>query len=327
MDFSLHGTGAGSRARRGTLTTAHATIETPVFMPVGTRGSVRTQTLVDLAALDPQIILANTYHLAVRPGREAMERFGGLHRWMKWPRALLTDSGGFQIFSLGKGDGVRIDDAGAAVTSHTDGTKLVLTPESSIAMQRAIGSDIMMVLDQCIDSTSPRAHTRAAMELTHRWARRSLAARGDSPNALFAIVQGACFPELRRESADTLAAIDGFDGYAIGGLAVGETKAEREDIAELTAERLPAHKPRYLMGVGTPIDLLEAVHRGLDMFDCVLPTAWAQQGIAFTSRGRVILARGVYKYAEEPLDPACPCPACTTYPRSYRSTTCASISS
>ena len=315
MKFELRATATGSRARRGTIETLHATIETPVFMPVGTRGSVRTQTLGQLAELGPAIILANTYHLLVRPGLEAFTHVGGLHRWMKWPRAILTDSGGFQIFSLPNARSLGED--GAAFTSYADGRKLMLTPELSIAMQRAIGSDIMMALDQCIDSTSPHAHARAAMELTHRWAHRSLAARGESPQALFAIVQGACFPDLRRESARVLTGLPGFDGYAIGGLAVGETRAQREDLTELVAGLLPADKPRYLMGVGTPIDLLEAVHRGVDMFDCVLPTAWAQQGVVFTSHGKIDLRRGVHRLAEQALDAACPCEACVTYPRSY----------
>ncbi len=303
---------AGSAARAGELATAHGTFATPVFMPVGTRGTVRTQTLAQLTALAPPVLLANTYHLGQRPGAEALEQLGGLHRWMGWPGALLTDSGGFQIFSL---PGTVIDDAGA-VLRGADGKTQVLTPERSIAIQRAIGSDIMMVLDQCIPSTAPRAHAELAMHRTHRWAERSLAARAGSEAALFAIVQGACVPELRVHSADVLTAIDGFDGYAIGGLAVGESRAERQDITELVAARLPADRPRYLMGVGMPIDLLEAVHRGVDMFDCILPTALAQQGLAFTSHGRIDLVRGVHRLAERPLDAACTCEACAR-PRSY----------
>ncbi len=284
-------------------------------MPVGTRGAVRTQTLRQLEELDPAIILANTFHLMVRPGPEVFERMGGLHPWMGWKRGILTDSGGFQVFSLAAGRTMSED--GAEFRAPQSGGTLLLTPERSIAMQRAIGSDIMMVLDQCIDSTSPRAAAEAAMELTHRWARRSLAARGDSPQKLFAIVQGACFPELRRASASALTDIGGFDGYAIGGLAVGESKAQREDITEMTAELLPSELPRYLMGVGTPLDLLEAVHRGVDMFDCILPTAWAQHGKAFTSHGRIDLRRGVHKFAEQSLDATCDCDACTLYTRSY----------
>ena len=315
MEFELRAEAPESRARAGHLTTLHGAFDTPIFMPVGTRGTVRTQTLAQLEQLDAPIILANTYHLLVRPGLEAMQQVGGLHRWMRWPRSILTDSGGFQIFSLPHARGVGED--GAEFRSYADGTRLLLTPERSIAMQRAIGSDIMMALDHCIASTSTHAQAAEAMALTHRWARRSLAARGDSPAALFAIVQGACFEDLRRASAAALTAIDGFDGFAIGGLAVGEGKAQREDICELTAQLLPRDRPRYLMGVGTPLDLLEGVHRGVDMFDCVMPTAWAQQGIAFTSHGQIDLKRGVHKLADAPLDAACDCEACALYTRSY----------
>jgi queuine tRNA-ribosyltransferase len=316
VKFSVHATVAGSQARAATLSTAREAIATPVFMPVGTRGTVRTQTLPQLeqlAAHGAQILLANTYHLLVRPGLEVFERFGGLGRWMGWPHAILTDSGGFQIFSL---PGTTIDEAGA-VLREPGGREVVLSPERSIAAQRAIGADIMMVLDHCIASTSPRAHAEEAMHRTHRWAARCLAARGDAAGALFAIVQGACVPELRRISADVVTGLPGFDGYAIGGLAVGEARAQREDMTELVTRLLPPDRPRYLMGVGMPIDLLEGVHRGIDLFDCILPTALAQQGVAFTSRGRIDLARGVHRLAEQALDPACACDACTRTPRSY----------
>jgi queuine tRNA-ribosyltransferase len=306
MSFELRKTASGSRARLGRLVTLHDEVDTPVFMPVGTRGSVRTQALSRLEALGPRLILANTYHLLVRPGIELFERMGGIHRWIGWPHSVLTDSGGFQVFSLG----CRVDEQGATFPGH------VLTPERSIAMQRAIGSDIMMVFDHCIDSTSPHALAREAMDRTHRWAARSLAARGDSPQALFAIVQGACFEDLRRESARVLGEMP-FDGYAIGGLAVGETRAQREDMCELTAQLLPVERPRYLMGVGTPLDILEAVHRGVDMFDCILPTAWAAHARAFTSHGRIDLRRGVHKFSEQTLDASCDCEACTRHSRSY----------
>jgi len=312
VTFAIHATAVGSAARAGTLATAHGRVETPVFMPVGTRGTVRTQTLAQLTALDPPILLANTFHLGNRPGPEALAQFGGLHRWMGWPRAILTDSGGFQIFSLA---GTVIDDAGATLRG-ADGKTHALTPERSIAIQRAIGSDIMMVLDQCIASTAPRAHAEQAMHRTHAWAERSRAAAAGSDAALFAIVQGACFTDLRRISADVLTQQRGFDGYAIGGLAVGESRAERQDVTELVTGLLPADRPRYLMGVGMPIDLLEGVHRGVDMFDCILPTALAQQGLAFTSHGRIDLVRGVHRLAERPLDAACGCEACAR-PRSY----------
>ena len=318
MRFEIVATSGGARA--GVLETPHGAIETPVFMPVGTRGTVRTQPRSQLERLGPPIVLANTYHLMLRPGPELFERFGGLHRWMGWDRAILTDSGGYQVFSLPHER--ELSDDGATFRT-ADGARVVLTPERSIAMQRAIGSDIMMVLDHCIAATRPHAEAEAAMARTHRWAARSLAARAAAPpayghpQALFAIVQGACFEDLRRRSAAALTELGGFDGYAIGGLAVGETRAQREDLTELTASLLPTDRPRYLMGVGTPLDLVEAVHRGVDMFDCVLPTSWAQQGIAFTSRGKVDLRRGVYKLADQPLDAACGCEACAAHSRSY----------
>jgi queuine tRNA-ribosyltransferase len=319
MTFELERTASASRARAGRLTTRHGSIATPVFMPVGTRGTVRTQTFAQLEQLGASMLLANTYHLLLRPGAEVLETFGGLHRWSGWSGSFLTDSGGFQVFSLAGGGGTT--EEGAVLRNPGDGTTHLLTPEGSIAMQRSIGSDVMMVLDQCIPSTSPLAHARAAMERTHRWAKRSLDARdqsGSSPRqALFAIVQGACVPELRRESAAALTAIDGFDGFAIGGLAVGEERAQRQDITELTAQLLPADRPRYLMGVGTPLDVIEGIHRGVDMFDCILPTAWAQHGKAFTSHGTIDLRRGVHRMAEQRLDAACDCEACTRVSRSY----------
>ncbi|MBA2540968.1 MAG: tRNA guanosine(34) transglycosylase Tgt [Deltaproteobacteria bacterium] len=312
--FAVHTRATGSQARAGLLSTAHGAIETPVFMPVGTRGTVRTQTLGQLERLAPPMLLANTYHLLLRPGIEVFERFGGLHRWMGWTRSILTDSGGFQVFSLATSR--TIDDEGAAFQEVVDGPRVVLTPERSIAMQRAIGSDVMMVLDHCVEATCEHAEAQVAMERTHRWARRSLAARGES-GQLFAIVQGARFEDLRRISAAELTSIEGFDGYAIGGLAVGEERAEREDLTELVASLLPEDRPRYLMGVGTPLDILEAVHRGVDMFDCILPTAWAQHGRVFTMRGKVDLRKGLHRFVDAPLDETCECEACTRHSRSY----------
>jgi len=305
----------GTRGRAATLTTPHGAIATPVFMPVGTRATVRTQTLSQLEALGAPMLLANTYHLLQRPGVDVFERFGGLHRWMGWRGAILTDSGGFQLWSLAHARTVQ--EEGATFQDQVDGPRLLLTPERSILTQRAIGSDIMMVLDHCIDATSDHAAATAAMALTHRWARRSLAARGDAAQGLFAIVQGACFPDLRRASAAELTSIEGFDGFAIGGLAVGETAAERQDITELTAALLPEDRPRYLMGVGTPLDILEAVHRGVDMFDCIMPTAWAQHGRAFTAHGTVDLRKGLHRFVDEPLAPGCPCEGCIRHSRAY----------
>jgi len=326
MSFTVHATAADSRARLGTLTTTRAVVETPVFMPVGTRGAVRTQTLAQLEELGAPIVLANTYHLLLRPGIELFEQLGGLHAWMGWRGAILTDSGGYQVFSLASSR--TIDDDGAVFQDVADGPRIVLTPERSIAMQQAIGSDVMMVLDHCVDATSSREETAAAMERTHRWAQRSIAAAAERGAAaregaaardqqLFAIVQGGRFADLRRASARALTAIDGFDGFAIGGLAVGEERREREDVVEETAALLPAERPRYLMGVGTPIDILEAVHRGVDLFDCILPTAWAQHGRVFTSQGKVDLRKGLYRLDRTALDEGCTCEACRRHSRSY----------
>ena len=314
LDFILEGTAPGSRARAGRFRTRHNEVLTPTFMPVGTHAAVRAQRREDLLDSGAQVLLANTYHLLLRPGVEIFEKFGGIHGFMNWPRSVLTDSGGFQIFSL-PGSRTLCEDY-AEFKSYTDQTLIRLSPERSIATQKSIGADIMMVLDQCVPSTVERSVARAAMELTHRWAQRSLDARGDSPQALFGIVQGARFMDLRVESALAITQLP-FDGYAIGGLAVGESSAEREDCTATVSELLPHDKPRYLMGVGTTRDLLEAVHRGIDMFDCILPTALAKQGVAFTSIGRRDLRRAVYRGMEVPIDPACGCHTCKTYSIAY----------
>ncbi len=314
LNFQLDRKCPGSRARAARFFTLHGEVQTPVFMPVGTQATVKSQTVEDLSGAGSRVLLANTYHLMLRPGAEVFRRFGGIHRFMNWNGPVLTDSGGFQIFSLPHSRSM--NEEGARFQSYLDGTSHLLSPEVSIAMQRAIGSDIMMVLDQCIRSTAPKAEAQAAMELTHRWALRSLKARGDSPQSLFAIVQGACFEDLRKQSAETLTALP-FDGFAIGGLAVGETKQQREDFTEMTAVLLPENLPRYLMGVGTPLDILEAVYRGVDMFDCIIPSQIAQRGGAFTSQGRLQLRRTQYKFADEPLDPHCPCGTCAKYSKAY----------
>ena len=275
LDFRVEATAEGSRARAATFRTLHNVVQTPIFMPVGTQATVKAQLTQSLEDAGSQILLANTYHLLLRPGPEVFEQLGGIHRFMSWPRGVLTDSGGFQIFSLPHARSM--SEEGAVFLSYLDGRTILLSPEVSVMTQRSIGSDIMMVLDQCIPSTADSSTARAAMEITHRWAARSLAARGESRQSIFGIVQGALFPELRRESAAALAEM-AFDGYAIGGLAVGEDKSAREDTCEFTAALLPEHLPRYLMGVGTPLDILEAVHRGVDMFDCIIPTQVAQRG-------------------------------------------------
>lgn len=314
LSFQVFATASDSQARAGLLRTLHGEVPTPVFMPVGTQATVKGLTVEHLEEAGAHILLANAYHLLLRPGTEVFARLGGIHRFMNWRRSVLTDSGGYQVFSLSKERVVT--EEGAVFRSYVDGTPIILSPERSIATQLAIGSDIMMAMDECIPSTSAHATAVTAMQRTHRWAVRSLAARGDAPQALFGIVQGACFDDLRRESAAFLTQL-AFDGFAIGGLAVGESKAERERCTALAAALLPADRPRYLMGVGTPLDLLEAVDRGVDMFDCTMPSVLAKQGVAFTSVGRLSLYRGVYKLADEALDPACACPTCRGYSRAY----------
>lgn len=312
--FQLEAQASGSQARAAKLQTLHGEVLTPTFMPVGTQATVKSQTLGSIQSTGAQVLLANTYHLLLRPGAEVFRKFGGIHRFMGWDRPVLTDSGGFQIFSLSHSR--EMTDDGALFKSYVDGKWIHLNPESSIAMQKAIGSDIMMVLDQCVSSVAEHAQAKEAMDRTHRWALRSLEARGDSTQALFAIVQGACDPVLRKQSADFLTQHP-FDGFAIGGLAVGESKQLREEFTELTTRLLPQDRPRYLMGVGTPSDILEGVHRGVDMFDCILPTSLAQRGIAFTSEGKRQLRRTIYKFADERLDPACSCHTCSVYSKAY----------
>ncbi len=314
LSFSVSARDPNSQARRGLLRTRRGVVETPVFMPVGTRASVTALSPDEVSATGASIILANTYHLLLRPGAELFRRVGGIHSFMRWPGLVLTDSGGYQIFSLAADRS--ISEEGAHFRGYVDGQIHQLSPEASIEMQTAIGSDIMMVLDECVRSTVDESASRQAMERTHRWAVRSLAARRDPEQALFAIVQGGLLPELRRASAAFLTSHP-FDGFAIGGLAVGDTRSQREEMTALAAGLLPETSPRYLMGVGTPPDLLVAVGHGVDMFDCVLPTRLAWQGTAFTSTGRVRLTRGEHLASDQPLDAACACSTCRTYTRAY----------
>src|SRR3984957_16824013 len=314
LEFTLEATAAGSQARAGRFTTLHNEVLTPTFMPVGTHAAVRSQRREDLLDSGAQVLLANTYHLLLRPGVDILQKFGGIHGFMNWPRSVLTDSGGYQIFSLPGSRTIREEHA--EFKSYVDNTRVRLSPERSIETQKAIGSDIMMALDHCVPSTVDHTAARSAMELTHRWARRSLAARGDSAQALFGIVQGARFTDLRLQSTQVITEMP-FDGYAIGGLAVGESSAEREECTTTVTRLLPRDRPRYLMGVGTTRDLLEAVHRGVDMFDCILPTSLARQGVAFTSLGRRDLRRAGYVAIEGPIDPACVCYTCRTYSIAY----------
>jgi queuine tRNA-ribosyltransferase len=314
LKFSVDAEALDSSARACTFKTLHNTVKTPVFMPVATTASLRTQSLDSAREIGFPVLLSNTYHLLLRPGTEVFEKMGGIHRFMNWNRSILTDSGGFQIFSLS--ESFAVSSEGARVKSYVDGKEFLLSPESSIETQKIIGSDIMMALDQCISSKSAENECLESIDITARWAQRSLAARGDSPQSMFGIIQGACFPDLRKISARQITSLP-FDGYAIGGLAVGESADQRKDLTELTAQLMPKSRPRYLMGVGTPIDLLEAVHRGVDMFDCIIPIAMAQRGNAYTSAGKIELRRGVYKFADVPLDENCDCLACRRYSRAY----------
>ncbi|MEY2932810.1 MAG: hypothetical protein RL033_3559 [Pseudomonadota bacterium] len=320
LPFVVTATDSASRARRGVLTTAHGRVDTPTFMPVGTRAAVPALDPAELTSLGAQMILANTYHLMLRPGPEQFRRVGGIGAFMRWPGSVLTDSGGYQIFSL---ENCRtLTEEGARFRSYVDQRVHLLSPERSIEVQSAIGSDIMMVLDECIDSTAEPALVRAAMDRTHRWALRSLqaqrdlTARGESKGALFAIVQGGVSAELRRESAAFLTQHE-FDGFAIGGLAVGDTRTDREQTTALAAELLPAGRPRYLMGVGTPPDLLWAMLQGVDLFDCILPSHHARQATAFTGTGRVKITRACYTESDEPLDAQCQCSTCARFSRAY----------
>ena len=314
LHFAIAAEASASGARAATFETRHGQVLTPVFMPVGTQATVKCQTVDTLRDSGSTVLLTNTYHLMLRPGAEVFQQFGGIHRFMNWDQPVLTDSGGYQIFSLPHAR--TMDEKGALFQSYIDGRWFLLSPETSIGMQKAIGSDIMMALDQCIPSTAERSPAEAAMELTHRWAVRSLEARGDSPQALFGIVQGAAFADLRARSAAAITSLP-FDGFAVGGLAVGETKEQREDLTAAATALLPRDRPRYLMGVGTPVDILEAVHRGVDMFDCIIPTSLAQRGTAYTSQGRLHMRRGFYRLQDQPLDPACACPTCRSYTRAY----------
>ncbi|MGH9794253.1 MAG: tRNA guanosine(34) transglycosylase Tgt [Candidatus Acidiferrales bacterium] len=307
-----------SGARLGRLHTPHGTIDTPVFMPVGTAASVKGITQQQLEDLGVQVLLGNTYHLYLRPGHELIRSLGGLHRFMAWPRAILTDSGGFQVFSLA--DLRRVSDDGVTFRSHLDGSEHFLSPESATEIQIALGADIMMALDECIEFPATHDRARAAAARSRAWAQRCKAyftAHGDTERqSLFGIVQGGGYADLRRENADALVELD-FPGYAIGGLAVGEPHALTCDVTEATTERLPAEKPRYLMGVGYPEDIPDYVMRGVDMMDCVLPTRNARNGLLFTSAGRIAIKNAPYAADQRPPDPNCDCAVCTRYSRSY----------
>ncbi len=305
---------ATSRARRGRLHTPHGTVETPVFMPVGTLGTVKAVGQDDLQALGVEVLLGNTYHLMLRPGEDLIRSLGGLHRFMAWPRALLTDSGGFQVFSLAKAR--KISDAGVLFQSHLDGSPHLLTPERAIAIQEALGADIIMAFDECPSSTADRAVVEQAMARTTAWLRRCAAAWSHGPNALFGIVQGGLDVRLRRRHVQEVCAVE-LPGYALGGYSVGEAPERMHASVAEVAPLLPADRPRYLMGVGTPVDLVQAMAAGVDMFDCVLPTRCARNGLLFTSSGRLVIRNAAYARDEEPVDALCSCYVCRTYSRAY----------
>jgi queuine tRNA-ribosyltransferase len=308
----LHADGA---ARRCEIVTPHGSIQTPVFMPVGTLASVKTLTTEQLKQLAPEIILCNTYHLMLRPGVDLLERLGGVHRFMNWDRAILSDSGGFQVFSLASIRKVR--EEGVEFRSHLDGALHFLSPETSIQIQTRMGVDIAMAFDECPAYGLSYADVERSLDLTHRWAARSLKARdATSSLALFGIVQGGIHQALRKRSVEEIAALD-FDGLAIGGVSVGETKEEMLDVVRFAAPLLPHDRPRYLMGVGTPEDLLDCVAAGIDMFDCVLPTRNARNGSLFTSRGKIAIKNAQYAQDDRPLDPDCSCLTCRTVSRAY----------
>ncbi len=302
-------------ARRGRLATAHGAVETPVFMPCGTYGTVKAMTPESLRTVGTQILLGNTFHLMLRPGDEAIRRLGGLHGFMGWPGPILTDSGGFQVWSLGELR--KITEEGVTFRSPVNGDRVELTPERSMEVQRHLDSDVVMVFDECTPYPASEAEARSSMELSLRWAARCRRAYGDGdPGLLFGIVQGGMYPQLRRQSLEGLMGL-GFDGYAIGGLSVGETKAEMDTVLTALVPHMPADRPRYLMGVGTPADLVRGVELGVDMFDCVLPTRNARNGYAFTSRGTVKIRNARHRLADEPLDPACSCYTCAGFSRGY----------
>ena len=327
MSFTFLHQDTSTKARLGRLETAHGVIETPTFMPVGTQGTVKAILPRELKEADSQIILGNAYHLYLRPGLEIIRNAGGLHKFISWDKPILTDSGGYQIFSLA---GFRkVKDEGVEFQSHLDGSKHFLTPEKVIEIENVLGSDIMMPLDECVHYPCDKKYAKVAMDRTTYWARRSKTVYGsrltvsanrapktENRQLLFGIVQGATYEDLRRQSGQEIVGV-GFDGYALGGLSVGEPKDLRYNIISSTVDYLPKDSARYLMGVGTPEDILEAVKLGMDMFDCVIPTRYGRNGTAFTSEGKVVIRNAVYSRDLKPLDEACGCYTCRNFSRSY----------
>jgi queuine tRNA-ribosyltransferase len=312
INFEIRATDGG--ARFASLVTPHAEVTTPAFMPVGTRAAVKAMAPDELRGMGYRLILANAYHLAVRPGAAIVQEMGGLAQFMGFDGAVLTDSGGFQAMSLAKINS--IDAGGIRFRSHLDGSALMLTPEAAVEIQHNLGADIIMALDECTPYPANYERAQSSLELTAQWAERSMAAHRSGSQALFGIVQGSIYPDLRRRSAMQITSL-GFDGFAVGGLSVGEPKQAMREMAALSATMLPAAKPRYLMGVGTPQDLLAAIDMGYDLFDCVLPTRNARNGSAFTSEGRISIKRAAYMRDPQPLDPRCDCRPCRQFSRAY----------
>ena len=312
MTFELDTT--DGKARRGRLTFDRGVVETPAFMPVGTYGTVKGMKTDEVEALGAHIILGNTFHLMLRPGTDIIEQHGGLHEFMNWDKPILTDSGGFQVFSLGKMR--KITEEGVRFSSPVNGEKIMLTPERSMEVQRSLNSDVVMIFDECTPYPATHKESKDSMELSLRWAHRSKVAHGDSPNALFGIIQGGMYEDLREVSVAGLNAID-FDGYAIGGLSVGEPKEDMIRILDHTTPLIPKDKPRYLMGVGKPEDLVEGVRRGIDMFDCVMPTRNARNGHLFVNTGVIKIRNASHKTDTGPLDDTCDCYTCKNYSRAY----------
>ena len=312
MKFELLNTDGATR--RGTLTFSRGEVQTPAFMPVGTYGTVKSMTPEEIKGIGAEIILGNTFHLMLRPGTEIIKAHGDLHDFMHWDKPILTDSGGFQVFSLAKMR--KITEAGVTFNSPIDGSKIFLDPEKSMQVQADLGSDIVMSFDECTPYPATYEQAKHSMELSMRWAKRSKEAFAGNPNALFGIVQGGMHPELRAQSVQALTDI-GFDGYALGGLSVGESEQERIDILDCSVDPLPKNSPRYLMGVGTPVDILNAVERGIDMFDCVIPTRHARTGFIYTSEGVLKIRNARFKNDVRPLDEKCECYTCKNYSRAY----------
>lgn len=314
FSFTVIKENAISSARLGKIVTSHGEVNTPAFMPVGTQGTVKSLTPEDIEDLNAEIILCNTYHLYLRPGHKVIAHLGGLHSFIHWDHPLLTDSGGFQIYSISAFK--KIKEEGVSFRSHLDGSSHVLTPERAVEVQEALGADIIMCLDECIPYPSSFDYTQASLSLTTRWAERSIKAHTKTDQTLFGIIQGGMYPNLRKQSAREIVGLD-FPGYAVGGLGVGETKDMLYEMLDATVPLIPRDKPRYLMGIGTPQDLLECTKKGIDMFDCVMPTRHARNGMLFTSFGNLVIKNSEYADDPKPIDPQCECYTCKHYSRAY----------